>query len=425
MRVSGFARFAGLALLAEIVLAPRGGRAADPAAERLTFAQVMALAKSRSPAAALTAADVEKADALVKQARATSLPTLTGNATYTRLDGDRVVAGRVAQGVDSLGLNVVVQAPIVAPARWGAWRRAEDVRDATALTLSATTREVSLAAARAYLTVIFQRRAREAALVARDTARAHLVYAERRFTGGVGTQIDVVRGAQEVATAETQLAGVSLGLARAQEGLGIILGLDHAVDAAQDPSFAAAPTLADLTTRPDVRAQKAFFDAAHRATHDNWREYMPVLAAQFQPFYQNPPTLTAPLTGWQAQLVLAIPFYDGGLRYGLADERAAAEHQARTKYEAALRVARSEVRLAAIAVAQAHEVLGHARKVAELAQQASELARIGYEGGATTNLELVDADRRKRDADIQVVIAEDALRQAELDALTSAGKLPQ
>lgn len=423
--MGGLAIRHGLAAFALTLVLPFDALATDPAPERLSFSQVMALAKTRSPSVALVQADIEKSEALVRQARAASLPTLTGNATYTRLDGDRVVSGRVAQGQDSLALNVLVQVPIVAPARWGAWRRAEDTRDATRLNLGTTTRDAVSTAAKAYLAVIFQRRAREAAVVARDTARAHLVFAERRFSGGVGTQIDVVRGAQEVSTSETQLASATLGLARAQEGLGIILGLDHAVDAAQDPTFASAPTAADLAARPDLRAQKAFLDAAHRATNDNWREYMPILSAQFQPFYQNPPTLTAPLTGWQAQLVLAIPFYDGGMRYGLADERAAAENQARTKYENALRVARSEIRLAALAVGQAHEVLGHARKVAELSHQASELARIGYEGGATTNLELVDADRRARDADLQVVIAEDALRQAELDALTAAGQLPQ
>lgn len=397
--------------------------AAEPSIERLSFPDVIKLAKTHNPAVFRAITDIERSEALVRQARASSLPIVQGNGAYTRLDGDRDVAGRIAQGKDSLSLNLLVQVPIVAPSRWGAWRRAEDARDVARANLPATTREVVTAAAKAYLAILFQKRAREAAIVARDVARSHLTFAERRFSGGVGTQIDVVRGAQEVATSEAQLSNATLGLARTQEALGVILGLDHPVDAAGDPSFVSAPTAADLTTRPDVRAQKALLDAAHRATNDNWREYMPLLTAQFQPFYQNPPTLTAPLTGWQAQLVLAIPFYDGGLRYGLADERAAAEHAAKSRYDSALRQARSEIRLAAIAVAQAHEILGHARKVAELARQASELARIGYEGGATSNLELVDADRRARDADLQVVIAEDNLRQAELDALTAAGQV--
>ena len=33
--------------------------------------------------------------------------------------------------------------------------------------------------------------------------------------------------------------------------------------------------------------------------------------------------VTRPETGWQAQLILSLPLYDGGLRYGAHDERTA------------------------------------------------------------------------------------------------------
>jgi outer membrane protein TolC len=59
-----------------------------------------------------------------------------------------------------------------------------------------------------------------------------------------------------------------------------------------------------------------------------------------------------------------------------------------------------------------------------LAHQALDLANLAYHAGATTNIEVIDAERRARDADSAVVIAEDNVRQARLDLLVAAGQFP-
>ena len=48
-----------------------------------------------------------------------------------------------------------------------------------------------------------------------------------------------------------------------------------------------------------------------------------------------------------------------------------------------------------------------------------------FEVGATTNIEVIDAQRRSRDADTAVAVAEDAVRQARLDLLTALGRFPR
>ena len=60
----------------------------------------------------------------------------------------------------------------------------------------------------------------------------------------------------------------------------------------------------------------------------------------------------------------------------------------------------------------------------ELAHQALDLANLAYHAGATTNIEVIDAELRARDADSAVVIAEDNVRQARLDLLVAAGQFP-
>ena len=52
------------------------------------------------------------------------------------------------------------------------------------------------------------------------------------------------------------------------------------------------------------------------------------------------------------------------------------------------------------------------------------LADIAYRAGASTNLELIDAQRRARDAETLAVIAEDNQRQAAIDLLSASGRFP-
>ena len=267
----------------------------------------------------------------------------------------------------------------------------------------------------------------DAAARARDTAQAHLTFAQARSAGGVGNSLEVVRAAQEAAVAQGQWAQARGGLARLQEALGVLAAADGPLDAAGDePTFegtpAAAPALDEA--RRDVRAAQVRADAARAATRLDWMDYVPLLSALFQPFTQNPPSLVQPLFGWQAQVVLSVPLYEGGLRYGQAHERTAVAEGAALQLEATLRQARSEVRAAFAQVQAADEALGAARDSERQAATALELATTAWQAGASTNLEVIDAERRARDASTQVAVAEDAARQARLDLLAASGRFP-
>jgi outer membrane protein TolC len=124
------------------------------------------------------------------------------------------------------------------------------------------------------------------------------------------------------------------------------------------------------------------------------------------------------------QLVLTLPFYDGGLRYGQQKQRVAEEHEADLVLEATLRQARSETRSAFDTLRHADLAMNAAREGARLANDALKLAELAYHTGVSTNLELVDAQRRARDADTASAVAEDTARQARLDLLAASGAFP-
>ena len=49
---------------------------------------------------------------------------------------------------------------------------------------------------------------------------------------------------------------------------------------------------------------------------------------------------------------------------------------------------------------------------------------ISFRAGAATNIEVIDAERAARDADLAVAVAEDQLRRARLELLNALGRFP-
>ena len=50
---------------------------------------------------------------------------------------------------------------------------------------------------------------------------------------------------------------------------------------------------------------------------------------------------------------------------------------------------------------------------------------VAFREGATTNIEVIDAQRGARDAETAAAIAEDAVRRAKLELLVATGRFPQ
>jgi outer membrane protein TolC len=396
------------------------------AGQPMRFDEAVSKALENHPALRVANADASRAVAQVEQARAGSLPLLGVNAIGTRLDADRVLNDRVIAGANQLSANVQLQVPLVAAKSWAQWRRADANADAVKANSLDVRRQVALGAGRAWLQVLAQQRVVQAATRALETANSHLTYAKDRRAAGLGSELDEIRAAQEVAVARQQAATATGTLRRLEEVLGVALGLDTAISAVDEEPGLALPENVDTTAneRTDVKAARSRAEAANVATSWEWSDYTPLLTAVVQPAYQNPPTLTVPLWSFQAQLVLSIPLYDGGLRYGQQHERRALEEQSRAQLELVKRQASAEVRAALAQVTQADEALLAAREAAVQARRTLELSQQAFRAGASTNIEVVDAERRSRDAETGVALAEDAARQARLEVLAASGRFP-
>lgn len=406
-----------------------GAAAAQQAAERLPLDEVIRRALARNPSVSVALAEIDRADALVREARAGWFPILSANGSYLRLDHDRVSNGAVLAPESQWNGNLQLTVPLVAAPAWTNTRHAKDNRHVAELNADDVRREIAQTAARAYLTVVAEHRLLAASETARSNAKAHYDYAHTRLAGGLGRSIDEVRAAQDLATVEAQLQATLVALARAREALGVLVAAPAPIEVFDDVTLPAPPSPASAseearTRRADVRVLQARLQASERAADDIWAYYAPYLSAVAQPFLQHPATLLEPTHGWQVQLLLTLPLYDGGTRSGIARERDALVVEANASLEATLRQAQSEVRVGFEAMLRADEALGSARNAARLAARAYELATLAYRAGASTNIEVIDAARQQRDADTAAAQAEDQARQARLDLLVATGRFP-
>ena len=188
----------------------------EPAPEKITLGDAVSRALGRNPSVAVALSEIDRADALIKQARSGWYPTLNAYAAYTRLDHDRIANGARQLSINEVTANLTLTIPLVSAPAWINTRLARDNRRVAEASAADVRRQVAQGTARAYLTVVTQHRLIAAAETARANAKDHFDYAHTRFVGGIGRSIDEVRAQQDLASVDVQVQQTYFGLAHAR-----------------------------------------------------------------------------------------------------------------------------------------------------------------------------------------------------------------
>ena len=96
--------------------------------ERVTFDDAVQRALDRNPSVVSAAADILRAEGLLKQARAVILPGVAVSATNTTLDDSRGLGDQTFTPQNTFNAAVSVSMPLFAPAQWARRVQAEDDR---------------------------------------------------------------------------------------------------------------------------------------------------------------------------------------------------------------------------------------------------------------------------------------------------------
>jgi len=441
----------GAAITAVLLAAAVSLHAQTPApTERVSFDEAIQRAIQNNPSSAIAAAGILRAQALLVEARANARPQINGTITTTTLARSVEFQGTTVTPRNAVAASLDFRTPLYAPALWAQRAQAQESTQVAEFSAADTRRQTAFATADAYLIIIARRRVVEANERARDTARAHFDLAHELEQRGRGSRLNELRAQQEVSTDEGLVEVARLALYEAQEALGVLLAADHAVDAGDEPAFvlpgdvqpspapaagatpAAGPVFqglqmpADLfQRRTDLRLATAQEQLAEHVLRDSSKDYYPSLEAIFQPQTTYPAQFFVPSTTAQFLLQLSVPIFLSGHRRGVRGERQAALNISKANLEAAAIQARSEVRAGQEAVESAQRALASARAADDEAQQVVNIVNISFRAGASTNIEVIDAQRSARDVDTAVAVAEDTLRRARLNLLTAIGRFPQ
>ena len=420
-------RCLGISMVLVVSVSLLAGRVFAQGLERLTFQQAIDRAVAGNPTIGQASAGIMRAEAILQQLTAVTRPsinaTLTTNtiAPVTRFSGASIVPR-----AQTLTLGTV-SVPVLTPVAWAVRGQAADNVLVSQQTVSDVRKQVAVAAAQSYLAIIASRRVLELNERARDNAKAHFDFANQRFQGGIGSRLNMLRAQQEMTSDEARVEEARLAIRRAQEALGVLVAADGPVDAADEPVF--DPAVEDLSLtldqRTDVHLLSARQSAAQRVANDSWKYYLPSVTAEFSPQLVAPAGLFANSRSWRGSLLLNMPIFDSGFRGGFKTERIALLNSIKFERANVERQATSEIRTAREAVASTERAAIQARQAADQANEVLRITDVAFREGATTNIEVLDAQRQARDTETQAVISDDAVRRARLELLVALGRFPQ
>jgi outer membrane protein TolC len=426
-----------LLFVLSIALAALDATAQPPLpSERVPFQQAIDRAVRNNPSVAVAAAGILRAEGLLAQARAATRLQLTGNVTTTTLNKGVEFQGSTVTPQNQVNASLTFDMPIVAAANWARRAQAEDSRRVAELSSADIRRQIALATADAYLTIIAQQRVVDADTRARDTAAAHAALAAQLEQQGTGSRLNLLRAQQQVSTDDGLVEGAKLGLYRAQEALGVLIVAGGPVDADGDPSFDIPTDASEIASQPtnlapdllgfrtDLKLLTGQEQAAERVLRDSAKDRWPSLDAIFQPQSVYPSQFFVPANSWRFLLQATVPILDGGQRASLRVQRQATLDTVQANLTGAISQATAEVRAAREAVASGNRSLVSSRAAADQAQQVVTIVNVSFRAGAATNIEVIDAERTARDADTSVAASEDSLRRARLELLTALGRFP-
>jgi len=395
---------------------------------RVSFEEAVAAAIDRNYTVQIVANNVLRAEALLQQVRASTMPYVNVSVINSTLDGDRGFDGLVVQPQNQWTLAPTIGMPVLAASRWAARAQQADRIEIARLDTADVQRQIAVSAATAYLAVINQKRLVEGQLRSLETARAQVDYNQKRLEGGIGSRLNALRASQIASTEEALVEIFRLNVQRAQEALGVLINADGPRDAAGEPAFE-VPIVGEpeswLPSRSDYRLFSADRDLSARIVRESSRDWWPTANISFDPTYVAPAGLFQPKGTWRLTLALEQPVYDGGLRRGVRREREANLRDSELALEQLALQARAEVRTARAAVESQERALASARAAAQAANEVLSITITAFDAGASTNIEVIDAQRSARDLDTAVAQAEDRVRQARLDLLVAMGRFPR
>jgi NodT family efflux transporter outer membrane factor (OMF) lipoprotein len=241
--------------------------------------------------------------------------------------------------------------------------------------------------------------------------------ARTRLELGATDELDVRRAQSELRTSEARLAGLQGELAQLASRIAVLSGRfpqDLALQARADAGHASARPVAVgspqwvLNQRPDVTAAEARLRAAAARSDAAWADLLPrlTLGGSFGVLAGGASDLSGDgARGWSLQSGLAIPLFDLLRLAPLKQARDAEARIALAQYENSVLNAIADVESSAGVHRSSVDRVRLLSERRDDAERALQIATARYEAGSIDQLALIDAQRTRRSAAIELAAA--------------------
>lgn len=259
----------------------------------------------------------------------------------------------------------------------------------------------------------------------------------KRVEAGVLAALDLRQVESELAAVRSQLAPLQGARIREEAALATLLGrspraiMDGAVQPPGSPPLAQPLPVVPaglpsdlLLRRPDIVEAEQRLEAANARVAIARVAHFPSIALTGYLGWESAALgslFSGPAGIWRAAAALAQPIYAGGRLRAEVDAATARERQALAQYQGAIQAAFRDVRSALASQAQARATyVAEQERVAAL-EDTERLARLRYEGGLSSQLELLDAQRGLLAAQLNLAEALRAQYAAIADLMQALG----
>ena len=259
----------------------------------------------------------------------------------------------------------------------------------------------------------------------------------KRFSGGVISEFDLRQLEAETAAVRAQLPPLEREREREEAALSVLLGrtprqifeagvtraigFDQAPDATVIPAGVPSEL---LLRRPDLVEAERRLAAADARIDEARRQMFPSITLTGY-YGRESASLSDLFTGpagiWKLAADIAQPIFAGGRLEARTEIAKARERAAIAQYQKAIQSAFSEVRVAIVAQARARESFDAESTRAAALADTLRLARLRYQNGVSSQLDVIDAERGLLAARIARIEALRAQRAAIADLFRALG----
>lgn len=381
----------------------------------LTLDEALRLTRERNPKALQASEEVKAAEAQVAESRSALFPKISGKAGYRYIDPVSKIDmnGSTMQFMpnDNYDAQISAEMMLYDFGRTGSnISLARSGRDSAGIRQDIALRDLSLATVRAFYSVLFLQEAVKVQDKEMAALQKNLDHMQKRYAQGVATRFDLLTTQVRLASAGNRRIDLQNQLRNQEISLRRLCGL--AENAPLNISGSFDTTAAGLETakllpaspdhRPEVMLSRENLKSASYKKSLATQAFLPKIVGNAAWGTNNGyvPDIDRMRTSVSAGVELQVPIFDGfgktaAFRAASAMKRHAEQQQLDTE-----QMARAEVSQAINDLQSSRDKIESTRLQVSQADLAAQHARIRYDNGLATTLDLLDAEAALAEAEL-------------------------